>query len=441
MRSASPQATLLSSVPKAHPARRLVPLLALVASVGYVCRVDVTVIGPALMSEFSLSQVQMGELSSVFLIGYTALQVPAGWLADRIPIRRLLLTTILAWALTTAAGAAPGWQAFRSAHQAFVALLVLRVILGSFSAPIYPASARAIAVNIAPHSQGRANGVVLASIGIGSAITPPLLGHASARWGWRAALLVAAALAALAGLLWATHSPSERAIGSGGLKPSRESAGQPARSPLGQRSFWYLAASYTVQGYVGYVFVFWFYLYLVQVRHFELLKAAWLAALPWTCSLVAIPLGGTFSDWAVRRVGPTWGRRAVPLAGLVACGALLAVGANTERAMIAVAVLTLSTALVLSTEGPFWATMNQIAGARSGIGGGVMNFGSNLGGLVSPVLTPWLASKFGWEVALSITGAMAILGGLLWLGVKFREMNTPVGRTMGPTGRECATAS
>ena len=39
-----------------------------------------------------------------------------------------------------------------------------------------------------------------------------------------------------------------------------------------------------------------------------------------------------------------------------------------------------STALVLSVEDPFWATMIRIAGGRSGAAGGVMIIGSNLGG-------------------------------------------------------------
>jgi dipeptide/tripeptide permease len=38
-----------------------------------------------------------------------------------------------------------------------------------------------------------------------------------------------------------------------------------------------------------------------------------------------------------------------------------------------------------------------------------MNFGCNLGGLTSPVFTPWLAARVGWE--------MAIVAALLWLGI------------------------
>ena len=79
--------------------------------------------------------------------------------------------------------------------------------------------------------------------------------------------------------------------------------------------------------------------------------------------------------------------------------------------------LALATALVLSVEGPFWAAMMDVAGGRSGTAGGVMNMGSNLGGLVSPALTPVLAASIGWENALHVASVLAAVGGLLWLGI------------------------
>lgn len=96
----------------------------------------------------------------------------------------------------------------------------------------------------------------------------------------------------------------------------------------------------------------------------------------------------------------------------------LVIGARTARPLLAVAALTTCTVLVLCTEGPFWATMTQLSGERSGIAGGTMNFGSNLGGMVSPALTPWLAERIGWETALTLTAGLAIVAGLLWFGVR-----------------------
>lgn len=398
--------------------RRLLPLLVAVASVGYLCRVAVTVVAPGIMADFHLSQAQMGTVFSAFLVGYTICQIPSGWLADRVSARSLFLALSAGWAVLTAATAAVGWTGF-SLIAGLPALLAIRALFGVVAAPTYPASARTIAATMPPHLQGRANGAVLASIGIGSAVTPMLLGAITSHWGWRAALLSSAGLAALVAAIWWQAAPALP-------KPAPAAASNDApqangTSPLRLRSFWFLSASYFLQGYVGYIFVFWFYLYLLQVRHFAVLQAAVLTALPWVGSLLAIPLGGIISDGAVKRWGATAGRRSLPLAALCLAAVFLFVGARTSSAALAVASLTACTMLVLCTEGAFWATVNQLAGPHGGVGGGVMNFGSNLGGMISPTLTPWLAGHIGWEAALSLTAGLAVIAGVLWLGVRMPE--------------------
>lgn len=407
----------------ASTSKRLVLLLMAVASAGYVCRVVITVVAPGIMRDFGLTQAQMGTVFSAFLVGYTVFQMPSGWLADRISARRIFLVLCLGWTLLTALTAVVGWRGFRPV-MVLPQLWFIRVIFGVLAAPTYPTSGRTIAVTTPPRLQARANSLVLASVGIGSAVTPLLLAPITSRHGWRAALLAAAALSVAAGLLWwrfapqEFHSPesSNRQVATHSSAPTEPSKVAPR--PLRSTSFWFLFASYLLQGYLGYIFVFWFYLYLVQVRHFEVLNAASLAALPWVATIFAIPFGGVLSDAAADRWGATWGRRSVPLAALCTAAICLVIGARTPNPFVAVAALTACTVLVLCTEGPFWATMTQLSGERSGIAGGTMNFGSNLGGMISPALTPWLAARIGWESALSLTAGLAILAGLLWLGVR-----------------------
>lgn len=397
-------------------ARRLVLMLMMVASVGYLCRVDITVVAPHLMAELHLSQPEMGRVFGAFLLGYTLFQIPSGWLAGRVTTRALFLALAVGWAALTFTSALVGRPYFGVALGALPALLFLRFVLGIVAAPTYPAAGRAISLSVAPVVQGRANALVLGSIGIGSAVAPPLLGFVTVRWGWRPALVGAALLAGVAAVAWRLIAPSPQTLMAARPQPARLVARGHA-SLLRRRSFWFLTASYTLQGYVGYVFVFWFFLYLVQVRKFELLQAAWLTTLPWILSLIVIPLGGVASDWAVKRWGSTWGRRSVPVPAMALAAGSLLLGAHTRSAILAAASLTISTALVLVTEGPYWASMTQISGPHSGTGGGVMNFGSNLGGLISPVFTPWLAARAGWEMALALAALLAIVGALLWLGI------------------------
>jgi MFS transporter, ACS family, glucarate transporter len=397
-------------------ARRLVFMLMMVASVGYLCRVDITVVAPQLMAELHLSQPEMGRVFGAFLLGYTLFQIPSGWLAGRLSTRALFLALVFGWSVLTFTSALVGRPHRGVALGALPALLFLRFVLGMVAAPTYPASGRAISLSVPAVMQGRANGLVLGSIGIGSAVAPPLLGFMTVRWGWRPALLGAAVLAGFAAVAWLLTVPSQQALIAARPQPARLAARGHA-SLLRRRSFWFLTASYTLQGYVGYVFVFWFFLYLVQVRKLEFLQAAWLTTLPWILSLVAIPLGGIASDWAVKSWGSTWGRRSVPVPAMALAAVSLLLGAHTRSAILAAASLTLSTALVLVTEGPYWASMTQISGPNSGTGGGVMNFGCNLGGMISPVFTPWLAARVGWEMALALAALLAIVGALLWLGI------------------------
>lgn len=389
----------------------LVALLAATATASYLCRVNVSVAGALMMKELALDQIRMGRVFSAFLLGYALCQVPAGMLADRLGARRVLGIAALSWVAATALMAAA------PAAAALPVLLGARLLLGIGEAPTFPAAAQAVSLHIPAAARGRANGLVIAAIGLGSAIAPPLVTGVMVRFGWRTALCASALPALAVALVWL----AVRRMPPAAAAPAATGEAGRGNGPLATPSFVLLTASYTLQGYVGYIFVFWFYLYLVDVRKFDLLRGALYASLPWLLSIVSIPAGGAVSDALVRKLGAPWGRRIVPMAGLLGGAAFLSAGARTPDARVAAVCLALATALVLSVEGPFWATMMDLAGGRSGTAGGVMNMGSNLGGLVSPALTPVLAASIGWEKALHAAAALSVLGGLLWLGIAPRS--------------------
>jgi ACS family glucarate transporter-like MFS transporter len=395
----------------------LVALLCATATAGYLCRVNVSVAGALLMGEFGLSQVQMGRVFSAFLLGYALFQVPGGMLADRWGARRVVAIVAWWWVLATLLQALVGWGPLGGSAAGVLWMLVaLRFVLGVGAAPTYPASAQGIAKWIPPSARGRANGIVIGSVGLGSALAPPIVSAVMVGWGWRASLVVSSLPALVIAIVWLfVREPRDGAERAGGARGPRR-AGGPALLKSG--SLVLLTLSYGLQGYVGYIFVFWFYLYLVQVRHFDLLRGAFLSSLPWILSIISIPLGGVISDRLVRgSAGPVWGRRLVAIVGLGGSGVLISLGARTGNAYLAVMYLALATALVLSVEGPFWATAVEIAGPRSGTASGIMNTGCNIGGLISPALTPLLAASLGWENALHVAAALSVVGAVLWLGI------------------------
>jgi ACS family glucarate transporter-like MFS transporter len=238
------------------------------------------------------------------------------------------------------------------------------------------------------------------------------------QWGWRAGILISALPALIVALIWLRLPEPPAATPPPAPLKNKEPAHR-ITGNLRTPSFVFLTLSYTLQGYVGYIFVSWFYLYLVQERHFGLLTGAWMSSLPWILSIVSIPLGGLISDHlSMSSLGQLWGRRFVPILGMALSGVLISIGAHTDSAVIAAISLAFATAFVLCVEGPFWTMMMNIAGPRSGAAGGIMNMGSNVGGLISPALTPLLATYIGWENALHVAAGLAIIAALLWLGVR-----------------------
>jgi ACS family glucarate transporter-like MFS transporter len=398
-----------------------VAMLCATATAGYICRVNVSTAAPLLMKEFGLSQIAMGRIFSAFLLGYALFQIPSGAIADRFGARRVLSWVAWLWFILTVFQTFMGWGTFQSTTAtALIVFMICRFLLGITASPTYPGSAQGVSRWVSPRFQGRANGIVIASIGLGSALAPPLVSNIMVILGWRAALIASALPALVVAFIWlkirepVPVSPVPDVQNTD--EPSNPSDSQ---GKVRSASFYLLTLSYTLQGYVGYIFVSWFYLYLVQERHFGLLGGAWMSSLPWILSIVSIPLGGLISDRLVTgRFGPVWGRRIVPLVGMALSGLLISIGAHTGSAIMAAISLAFATALILCVEGPFWAMMMRIAGRKSGTAGGIMNMGSNLGGLLSPALTPIIASYIGWENALHVAAALAVIGAILWLGIK-----------------------
>ncbi|MBI4909598.1 MAG: MFS transporter [Acidobacteria bacterium] len=374
----------------------LVALLTLTATASYLARTNVSVAVVQMMPEFGLTQEAMGRVFSAFLAGYALMQVPSGMLADRFGPTRVLAIAAFGWiacvfGITAAAGSV-------------AVLMIARFLLGVFEAPTFPSAGVAVSRWVPLAQRGRANGTVIAGIGVGSAIAPLLLGPVMNGWGWRAALWVSTIPALIAGLAWLlVKTPAVPPV-----EPS--TVRKDGRIPR-TLEFYLLTLSYTLQGYVGYIFVFWFYYYLVDVRHFDLLRSALFGSLPWLLSIVSIPLGGFIFDRL--RTGRRW----VPIIGLAGSGLLTAIGAYAPNAYFAAVCMAFATALVLCVEGPFWATMTHLAGPSSGAAGGFMNMGSNIGGLISPALTPILATKFGWEAALLVSAGLGLIGAILWIWI------------------------
>jgi sugar phosphate permease len=108
---------------------------------------------------------------------------------------------------------------------------------------------------------------------------------------------------------------------------------------LRDRNMLLISASYFLDSYVLAMFVFWFYLYLIDERGFSILESGAFSSLPWITALILVPAAGRVCDLLSARHGRRRGRRVVAMTALSISSVLLLWGARAEQPMLAIAFL------------------------------------------------------------------------------------------------------
>jgi len=358
----------------------------------------------------------MGTSFSAFLLSYTILLTPAGWLADRVGARRVLSWACVAWAIFTAGTALSG-SSVTGLLPPFAALIGIRFVLGVASAPLYPASAKVVANAVKPRHVTAVQGLVVCCAGVGSAVAPFLFSGLMDLFGWRLAFCAAAALTGLVAVVWAAVARYPARV----QAPPAAAGRAFQRAVLRNSSLLWLSASYFSLNYFEYIFFYWVYYYFGQIRHFTASLAAAASTATMFGMIVLGPAGGWVADLLARRFGVMSGRRYVAISGMLLSAVLLYLGAAGFGPVLTITLLAFAFGCASAAEGPFWATAAAAGKEYAGSAGGFMNTVGNLGGMIAPVLTPLIAARFGWTSALWVASGVVLLGLLAWAGVRDNE--------------------
>jgi ACS family glucarate transporter-like MFS transporter len=405
----------------------IVVLLFLTSVVTYVDRVNISVTARQMMPAFGLTNQEMGWIFSSFVAGYALFQIPGGWMADRWGARAVLTGALIWWSLCTAFTALAATSSLADVFGIVGALIIVRFALGVGEAVALPCFNRAVANWMPDDSRGIGIGLAIGGIGLGSAITPPIAAWVMVNWRWQTVFYLSAAIGLVMSLLWwslARNRPEEHpwirnAQEAEALQdPPNGNRSVPWLAVAGSPTVWWLVVSYTCLGYVAYLYLSWFYLYLVNVRGFDILRGGLYAATPFLAMLVGCIVGGWVTDRLAISYGVTAGRAMAGMAGMVSAGCAIALGGFVESPFAAIASLSLGAGCLYFTVGAYWTSTTDLSKTHAGTLSGLMNTGANIGGAISPSLTPWIASQWGWPASLTVAAIIAIVGGLLWIWIK-----------------------
>ncbi|PRF32613.1 MFS transporter [Burkholderia multivorans] len=399
-------------------------------------RATLSVAGSGMSKELGLSPVQMGWLFSSFAWAYVLAHIPAGWLVDRLGAKRTVLGGLVLWSACTMFMGAAGWFAY-----AFAALLVLRFLLGTFEAPVGPASGRVIAAWFPAQERGVAGAIFNSAQYLSLALFTPLMGWLDHMFGWEHVFSVMGALGLLLALLWwrAYQVPTEHPkltaeelelmckggalvdLPARGVVPSTDSDAQPDADGMAQRTPNLLdlfrsrmltgifLAQYCITA-ITWFFVSWFPTYLVKERGMSILTAGFVASLPAIAGCVGGVLTGFVSDWLLKRTQSLTIARKVPITvGLLLTSVMI--GCNyVDTDWIVVALMSL--AFFGKGFGSLGWTVVADTAPKSMIGltGGVFNAIGNTAGITTPVVIGYILGTTGsFHQALVFVGLHGVV--------------------------------
>jgi sugar phosphate permease len=412
---------------QAHPSRGrwyILLLISVMYLITYLDRVNISTAAPQITKEFGFDKITMGVIFSAFVWAYALFQVPGGWLSDRFGARKVLGGVVTYWSIMTAAtGAAFGATSF----------IAVRFLFGIGEAGAFPGATRAMQLWYPQSERGFVQGITHSASRLGAALAPPIVVLIMTQLGWRPVFFICGAV----GLIWAVwwslsyrNLPEEHSLvntaelerirgrdETGAIKPPpiEKQTNVPWGTLVRSPNMWAVMCAYFTYVYCLWIFLSWLPSYLIEFRHFTLIKVGLFAALPLLAGVVGDTVGGLATDWLLKITGSAKiGRRVVAIVGLLGCAVCIVPAALTENAYAAVYCLTASMFFLECTIGPSWAVPMDTGGKYSGTVSGMMNMAGNFGGALSPIVFGVLVQYGSWQAPFIVAAGLLVAGSAVW---------------------------
>jgi ACS family D-galactonate transporter-like MFS transporter len=399
---------------------RIFGIIFVLVVINLIDRVTIAIAMPTISKEFSLEPAMQGLVLSAFFWSYAVLQIPGGWLIDRLGPRVLITGATLGWGFFQAvAGTATGG----------VSLLISRIGLGAAEAPLFPAGAKLNSNWLSPRERGRGAVLVDSGAPLGAAFGGAIIAWLILTLGyWRSAFVVAGlATMALGALAWwylrddpAGH-PGVNEAELAAIRAQAASAQPAAATSIRGISAQSLAAILVGRmswAMINFGLLTWGPSYLAQARGFDLKQMGGATFVIFLAGM----FGSLASGFLVDRLQDRGVRRAVvykSTLGITGIAVMLSFLALPEVADPIAAVALLSATLFFLYFGSLYWSLPAILAPKDKVGvvGGTMNFAGSASGIAVPIITGYILQVTGaYLVALYFFAACAalyVLGSLL----------------------------
>ncbi len=401
-------------------------MLFITVVINYLDRSNLSIAAPALKDEFGLDTVHEGLILSAFGWTYAAMQIPGGWLVDRVSPRVLYAAALILWSAATF---------FMGFAGSFVILFVLRLAVGALEAPAYPINNRVVTTWFPERERATAIGFYTSGQFVGLAFLTPVLAWLQHHYGWHMVFVSTGLLGIVWGVLWfmiyreprqfkGANAAEIELIQQGGGVVDLDRSVKEKRAPFNWNDLGLVMSKRKLWGvYLGqfcltstlWFFLTWFPTYLVKYRGMDFIKSGFLASVPFLAAFIGVLCSGVLSDFLIRRGATVGLARKLPIIlGLLISTSMI--GANftdsTPWVIFFLAVAFFGNGLASIT----WSLVSTLAPVRLlGLTGGVFNFVGNLSSICTPIVIGFLVTKDSFAPAIVYVSSLALLGALSYI--------------------------
>jgi MFS family permease len=317
-------------------------------------------------------------------------------------------------------------------------LFIARVALGFGEGATFPTATRAMQYWTPAAKRGFAQGLTHAFARLGNAITPPLIAALMAWLTWRGSFIALGLVSLVWGVVWAWYFRNEPKDHPGITEaelaslPPRPANTRP-QVPWGPllRRMWPVTLTYFCYGWCLWLYLNWLPLFFKNSYHMDIKNSALFASGVFFAGVVGDSLGGILSDGIFRRTGNVrFARLSVIILGFA--GAFLSLLPMLFIHDITIVALCLSSGFFFAelVIGPIWSVPMDIASKYSGTAAGLMNSGSALAAIVSPLVAGYVIDVTGnWYLPFLMSMGLLLVGGfsafLMHPEQPFEDVGTP----------------
>ena len=347
--------------------------------ISYVDRSAISLSLSHIAKDFNMGPAELGVVLSIFYLGYTVMQIPGGWLADRFGSKYVVITSIALWSVfTVLTGFA--WS--------LTSLLVIRFLFGLGEGG-YPSSAmKGIAELYHRPARPKMTGFLISSNYLGSFVAPLLMAPLIIGLGWRDAFfyigIAGVVFALIYWLVVPRNTPQTAGETESVQKINRAGVAELLRMPL----LWQIMLVWFCLSMVNKGLDAWMPMYLMKARGLDLKTVGFLLPLPFIAASVASALGG----WIMTR----WfdGKEKVMLVLSCVLTGIFVYGmyqsATTTEVIVFQTIAYFFKSFVFSVA--FALPTKILAQRLVGTGIGIINFGGQAAGFISPLAIGFIIS-------------------------------------------------